>query len=375
MKCASRSQVIFTGYYGQRNTGDDAFVEVAAWGAEKYWRIKHYRFLARSGNLPIINRPAPGYPYSVPKTYRFQQARLIRKADYLVSAGGSTLHSQISRNRIKSIALKHRNRLSSLRLGAVGVSIGPFNSIADERDVIEYLKKLEFLTVRDRFSFDYASSLNLPYKPVNAFDLAALLPSIYGEAEKSCNLGGRAVVGVSICPYESLKEHLSDSEEWQRVRRIARLIIELDEIMDVYFKFFLFNGHPTKGDAVTVKQALSIARPQRYSVIPYQKQTQKMWDEVTRCDFLLGTRLHSAIFACFSGVPFMLNEYHQKCTDFLNTVGYSLDYRWPEKGVSGVKQQAEQIARVIHDQAEYIKPPLVQQMVDKSLRNFTEVEL
>lgn len=35
-----RSDILFTGYYGQMNTGDDAFVQVASWGASKYWKKK-----------------------------------------------------------------------------------------------------------------------------------------------------------------------------------------------------------------------------------------------------------------------------------------------------------------------------------------------
>ena len=38
-------KAVFSGYYGHKNTGDDAFVEVAAWGSKKYWcaiiRIVH----------------------------------------------------------------------------------------------------------------------------------------------------------------------------------------------------------------------------------------------------------------------------------------------------------------------------------------------
>lgn len=44
------SEVLFTGYYGQLNTGDDAFVAVADWGARKYWHKNNNKFLAIKKN-------------------------------------------------------------------------------------------------------------------------------------------------------------------------------------------------------------------------------------------------------------------------------------------------------------------------------------
>ena len=45
-------KILFNGFYGFKNTGDDSFLEVVAWGAKKYWNIQEVFFYTKS--LPIL---------------------------------------------------------------------------------------------------------------------------------------------------------------------------------------------------------------------------------------------------------------------------------------------------------------------------------
>jgi polysaccharide pyruvyl transferase WcaK-like protein len=100
-----KSEVLFTGYYGQLNTGDDAFVEVAAWGSKKIWNKKDIRFLGVKERLPKILTAIDAYPFRIPKTYSLQQSLLLRNTDYLISAGGSTFQNYIDKNSLKAKAI------------------------------------------------------------------------------------------------------------------------------------------------------------------------------------------------------------------------------------------------------------------------------
>ena len=209
------SDILFTGYYGHSNTGDDAFVEVASWGAEKYWNKSKSIFLAKQDNLPITSKKIKGYPFSIPKTYSLQRRLLLSSTDYLISAGGSTIHRELETNNIKRLAVESKKKGSKIMVGGIGVSIGPFKTLIDEKSTIEYLKNIDFLAVRDKTSFDFASSLNLPYETVDAFDLAALLPEIYGIKMQN-NLSSKKVIGISVCPYESISNTANIENEKKR---------------------------------------------------------------------------------------------------------------------------------------------------------------
>lgn len=365
------SDVLFRGFYGQKNTGDDAFVEVVAWGAKKYWGVESAIFLARANRLPITQDRIKGYPLTFPKSYHLQNNILLRNTKYLISAGGSTIHSALTKNNIKTMAVARKIKANNLKLGAIGVSIGPFKSQHDEKAVVDYLKCLDFVAVRDEKSFCYLSQLDLPYKPVNAFDLAALLPNIYGRSERTARGDGKKVIGVSVCPYESISRPQEISREQKRHRMLCELLISIQQKDNVHFKFLVINGHEIIGDFELTKKTIIDAKLESAEIVGYQRETKVMWREVENCDFIITTRLHAAVFACFSDVPFMLNEYHRKCGDFLDTIGYHEPYRLYDSEYS-VEDKATMIVETIR-QNSFIAPSMKEFVINKAKLNFTGI--
>lgn len=367
------SDILFTGYYGHSNTGDDAFVEVASWGAEKYWNKSKSIFLAKQDNLPITSKKIKGYPFSIPKTYSLQRRLLLSSTDYLISAGGSTIHRELETNNIKRLAVESKKKGSKIMVGGIGVSIGPFKTLIDEKSTIEYLKNIDFLAVRDKTSFDFASSLSLPYETVDAFDLAALLPEIYGIKMQN-NLSSKKVIGISVCPYESISNTANIENEKKRNATVVELLKILNREENIHFKFFIINGHAKVGDQKLTKETIEKVSPDSYEVIPYTRKTQSVWDAIASCDFIISTRLHAAIFACFSNTPFMLNEYHRKCGDFLENIGYEESLRMFDSEYQP-KTTAKDIIEILNDKSKYIYPKRIDEMRNLAELNFTGVDL
>lgn len=366
--------ILFNGYYGKLNTGDDAFVEVSSWAAKNIWKKDKYRFLTVTEKLPDTINQAKGYWFSLPKTYRFQTNLLMKQASHFISAGGSTFHSALSPRSVRNIAVgTKQNWNKELKIGAVGVSLGPFRNLQDERAVISYLKGLDFLALRDRISYDFACSLSLPYEPVEAFDMAAILPDIYGEdvvinADKRVN----PIVGVSLCRYESYLQNGNISNEQRRNSQLEGLIKELNT-NGVKFRFFVFNGHHKVGDREITLQTIKRCNVANYEIVEYTKKTKEMYSSIQDCDFVLSTRLHAAIFACFAKVPFMLVEYHRKCTDFLNDMGVANEYKLNDADFES-KQIADTINGILFER-NYQEPLNLSEMQRRAYRNFTDIKL
>ena len=367
------TEILFSGYYGQKNTGDDAFVEVASWGAEKFWNKKSSIFLAKEKALPLTVTATKGYPLTLPRSYNIQRKLLIPYSDYLISAGGSTIYKEFTSYNAELVALQEKKKNSKIKIGAIGVSVGPFETIKDEKSVIKYLKEIDFLAVRDQESFNFVKSLELPYEPVNAFDLAALLPYIYTSNNVKI-LSEKKVIGISVCPVESISDISKIKNEMIRNTKTVELIKELDKSDNVHFKFLIINGNSLVGDANTTKEIIKRASPKSFEIVEYNKETQKMWNEILSCDFVVSTRLHAAIFACFSGTPFMLNEYHRKCEDFLENVGYDEKLRLFDNQYEPSKI-ACLILDILNDYSNYKHPVKIEEMKDKAKLNFTGVTL
>lgn len=368
-----QSDILFTGYYGQLNTGDDAFIEVTSWGAEKYWNKNGSIFLGREENLPYTLRSIRGYPLSFPKTTAIQNKLLISSTDYLISAGGSILCSKFHNRDIKNYALKEKVKGRQVKLGGIGVSVGPFKTVEDEKAIQNYLYNLNFLAVRDQASFDYLKSLDLPFEPVNAFDLAALLPEIYGLKKKKAKDSNKKVIGVSVCPVETIS-NINPEAEKMRNKKTVELLSLLDKNENIHFKFFVINGHKTFGDYNLTKEIISQVSPASFELVEYNKNTEFMWNSVINCDFVISTRLHAAIFSCFGNTPFMLNEYHRKCSDFLEDVGYHSEYRLFNNEYDPL-EKSQQIIEIINNKINYKLPTRLNEMKCKAEYNFTKVDL
>ncbi len=317
------NKIIYSGFYGFQNSGDDVFLETTAWATKNLMNEMSPVYFGN--NLPQLVNPYTEYSKANFKGHdRLIAAYELRNAAYFISAGGSTFsrHKKNSYKEIAEYVKKYYNK--KLKTGAIGVSIGPFKTKEDEYNVQEYLKRMNFLAVRDRRSFEYVNALNLPYKPVEAFDLAALLPEVYKDIpfNKEHNFENKKIIGISICPVESITNKNFIEKEEQRNKKIQELIKKLNSLHDnLIFRFFIINGHKNIGDENLTKKMIENLGIHNYEIVPYQNKVYDIWASIKNCDFMIATRLHAAIMAAYADVPFILNEYHQKCTDFVKDIG------------------------------------------------------
>lgn len=331
-------KITYEGFYGFKNAGDDAFVEVCAWGARKYWNCEDNNFIGEF--LPKTLNPINTHsPFKIIKGLdRLSVLANLIRSDYFISAGGSTF-SEAPWHVNKMAAYHYKKIHKNLKLGAIGVSLGPFKNIKDERAVIKYLKALDFLALRDKRSFDYVNTLNLPYDPVCAFDLAALLPLIYDDDSPTLsgeNESGKEnikIVGISVCLHETFVNG-DKKKERERISFFKELVELINHQAKVHFKVFIINGAEKRKELEVSLEVMHNIGKDRVTFIPYSPDVHKTWNKIASCDLMISTRLHASIFACYAGTPFILIEYHQKCTDFLNDIGQNDAYRVYDAQVS-----------------------------------------
>jgi polysaccharide pyruvyl transferase WcaK-like protein len=362
-------KILYNGYYGFQNTGDDSFIEVCSWGAKQYWNTTDNTFLGN--DLPEVLNPTKSTMKPIFKGHnRINTALLSLNSDFFISAGGSTFSKHV-KNSLRDVALFTKKRINkNLKIGAIGVSIGPFKTLQDEKKVVDYLKELDFLAVRDKRSFEFVSSNNLPYQPIEAFDLAALLPEAYKyEVSNSYKTNSKKIIGLSICNYE---QYVGGDllKEKNRNKYVLDLLLSLPKEDNVIYRFFIFNGHPIFGDKEITDFIISKLHGRNIEIIPYLKNVKKTWDKIKECDVMISTRLHASIFACYAQVPFFLLEYHEKCSDFLEDVGQQPDYRLYDGETSIVSIKG--IIENLLFNGDYKQPNFLIQTIDKAKKNFTK---
>ncbi len=313
--------VLFGGYYGKENIGDDCFGVISAWGARSYWNSRSVRLLSDHD----LEGPVPTEScLSKKKKFRGQwlpeSIWQIIKASCVVWSGGSIFHS-----RQPVYAPKHLSSLASrfgiTPAGAIGVSLGPYRSLEHQRAVHRSLRDLRFLALRDKVSYEEALSIDLPYRPIFAADLAMLLPRVCPEVEMVNR--EEQTLGVVVCHYERYAG-LDQANEARREKVLLEALLGLHKAgFEGNFRFFVFNGKKISGDkAVTLEFADRLTRAgAQVEIVPYFPDPIKIWKKVAQCTTMISVRLHGAIFAAAANVPICLIEYHPKCTNFLHDIG------------------------------------------------------
>ena len=367
-----RYDVLFSGYYGHQNSGDDSFIEVASWGAKKYWNLES-KFITE--RMPVIKTPASFtgtglFPYH--NSLKVFQA--INKTKILVFAGGSTFHSSLQKYEPKKLAVLYK-KFRNIKLGAIGVSLGPYRSAKAEVDNIELLKRFDFLALRDHSSYQLALDYNLPYKPIQAFDLAALLPLIYKDRPTSRS--DSRVIGISLCNYERYLPGGDLNNESRRNNRMFELLNQICTIdPSVKLRFFIFNGNSAVGDEQLTRKFVELLKNkgfQNIELIMYNSNVHETWLKIADCSLVISTRLHAAIFACFARIPFFLVEYHKKCAEFLESVGYDSSLRLYDAKFDNTV--IDKIMNILHDGSLFGSPLNFNHSIEIAKLNFQSISL
>jgi polysaccharide pyruvyl transferase WcaK-like protein len=218
-------------------------------------------------------------------------------------------------------------RMTGHPVAAVGVSVGPFVSVASERRLVEVLRRIPYVAVRDRASAEALRATGYPGTLTVAADLAGLLPEALGEdpGTPRVSRNQRPRLGVTLLgvDYEA-----GEAEVMRRERALIDGVRMLAEKEPIDVTIFVFNTHPQHGD-IEASHRLRLALTDRCAVreVTERDGVARIWQEMKECDLGLHMRLHGAIFAYMAGVPFALFPYQRKCDDFLDEIGQPCSLR------------------------------------------------
>lgn len=351
------NRLAFSGYYGMSNYGDDIFAVVSLLGAKRYWQGSSVRLLCPP--VEQLNGQFE-YPSFLPSELFARHSLLgtaLRattqvvgafKASHLIFAGGSVFSSGALS--VRDLVVLSRGRRADY--SAIGVSVGPFSSVADEERVKEKLKMLSYISLRDRVSYERAMSYDLPGKVVEGADLAGTLPLLRSkETAKRSKVEGELLRGrpvrIGFSPCFILGRE-KDAEMFCNlfVEAVASLSKEIALQVDV----FCLNQHYKVGDVMLSQYVDNVLRKRGVvsRLLLYKDfGVLNTWDKISQMDAYVGARMHGAVTAYLTGVPFLLFEYHEKCTEFLDYIGKNDSERLKSSDIDK-SDFLEMFRRVLH---------------------------
>lgn len=318
------SGMLVCGYYGMKNYGDDLFSMIASKGGALEWNASHVTV----ASPPLIDFEAnfsTSQIFSSLYSELGAAGKIVRALSaikemigchHILFGGGSVFSSRES-GLIKLISKLAKD--NNKNLSAIGVSVGPFSSVESEKTVLEILRRFDYISTRDRWSFDYLKNVGYSGRLNFGADLAGahklVIPRVTkGRGKKSAV--GR--IGYSACNYSGSDLDL----DWVDKRSI-RILIEECLSKDIEVVVVNLNSHTSIGDRLLNIYVYESLKEKNVKVdfVDYSIQgVSGAWSAISECDLFITGRLHGAMTAFLCDVPFLLIEYHQKCTDFLDDI-------------------------------------------------------
>jgi polysaccharide pyruvyl transferase CsaB len=308
-------RIVISGYYGFRNSGDEAVLHAILNALrEESEKIG----MDVSPVVLSVNPEETARLHGVEAAHRMRMGELVsavRGADALISGGGSLLQDVTSPKTIPYYlgVIKLAQWLGKPTF-IYAQGIGPVKRKGLFGPMIRStLSRCRYVSVRDEESKELLASFGLA---PNAIDVVPDPVMGLGGITKGerAEAGDKPNVGVSVRFWRE------DRKDLERIAAGLALLMDRSGAYVTFLPFHLPSDKEASRYAAD-KLAEFGAPRERIRVHEGTEHPSDMLAEVSRCDALIGMRLHSLIYAATAFVPPVGVSYDPKIDQFLRRLG------------------------------------------------------
>jgi len=309
----------FVYYYNDSNLGDDLFLDVLV---RRYPQHQFYIYdnktillnssLLRNDNLVCVNQILSN------KTFDYEYF----KYDGVILIGGSVFQD-ISYKLYRGyfgqyLTFKNLNKLGKKNY-VMGSNLGPFKTMFGKFLFKNTLKYVNYICVRDKYSFDLLNQWKLGNK-------TGLAPDIifgYDYQPKVQVASAKNILGISI-----LNTKLNPEVRDIYIHKMSELInayLEQDNTHQV--RLFGFDGGH-ENDGLIIDLVLNeVLDKTRVTKIEYNAKItiEEYLELFLECGFMIANRFHSMVLAAKYNIPFYPIIYSKKTSNVLSDMKYPFD--------------------------------------------------
>lgn len=351
-KTKSEIQIMISGYYGFKNTGDEAILSSI---------VKNIR--AKNNRIKMIvlseNPPETSSTYLVKSIHRMQWLQILKclfETDIFISGGGGLLQDSTGWGLsilyyLGLIALAKTFRIPVI-IYAQG--IGPVKGIFNKLMIKWILNNIDLLSVRDNQSSELLKNMGIK-KPIihsNAdpsfllvkADLKDIL-----ERNPSLNkfIAGyhQPLIGISVRNCKGQSDKLK-----RNIAQIADFLIEEYNAKIIFIPF-----HVRKDELISKEIIELINMKEESYFLKDEYSPEEVLAIISRLTLVLGVRLHSLMFSCLMNIPFIAVNYDPKVENFVKnlelddllTDSDDLSLKNVQKKVEYIMENYEQIKNLL----------------------------
>lgn len=318
MVAASSKTLVLSGYYGYRNSGDEAVLQSILSALE------HEGQAAGMKITPVVLSIDPEWTsrtYGVKAVHRMKLAEVrnaIKNSDGLISGGGSLLQDATGLGSIPYYLgiIKIAQWLGKPTF-IYAQGVGPVRRKLFRPFIASVFRRCEYISVRDGESAELLSSMGIRKGDVQVVSdpvMGIVLPEKDSVPAGAADSGELPVVGVSVRLWNSERTELA---------KLAEGLASLSRRVPVHIRFlpFHFPGDDEASRFVMERLGNVAEHGSTVSIAAETEHPYEMLREVSRCRLLVGMRLHSLIYAASQEVPLLGVSYDPKIDQFMGRLG------------------------------------------------------
>lgn len=225
----------------------------------------------------------------------------IADADCIVFSGGNLLFdlNKYSKSYFKlkwivELAKKHNKKIIALSIG-----LGPFKTEKQEKEAVSVLNELSYVSVRDLKSATYFK------KEVAVIQDPVFTSEFFAPLAKRGRLKNDKKIAVSIIDYRLAGA--SHEQYWAYIKQMAELLVTLS----IKYQVTIFSTEMRDYQAVEDISQLLVDVVQ-IKTIRSKEELYLLYEEST---LIIGTRMHSMIFAVAAKIPVVGISWQDKVTE------------------------------------------------------------
>lgn len=300
--------IILSGYYGFRNSGDEAILSAI---------ISNIRKLKNDVRIVALskNPQETKLIYNVDSVNRINLLRIIRimrKSKLFINGGGNLMQDGTStRSIVYYLSTTWLAKRMGLKVMVYANGIGPINKNINRKLTTKVLNEVDFITLRENLSTHELNNLNIhsPRIVVTADPALTIEPVADNVVDKIFAdegiSGEEPLVGISVRKCEN------------QIRFDERVIAEAaDYLIEKYGVRPVFIPMQHSKDMDIILRITSIMSGEAY-VLKGEYDAPHLLGVISRMEMLIGMRLHSLIYAASLGIPVVGLIYDPKIEGFL----------------------------------------------------------
>lgn len=318
MVTASSKTIVLSGYYGYRNSGDEAVLQSILTALQEESRTSGIDI------TPVVLSIDPEWTsktYGVKAVHRMKLAEVrhaIKNSDGLISGGGSLLQDATGLGSIPYYLgiIKIAQWLGKPTF-VYAQGIGPVRRKLFRPLIAAVFRRCEYISVRDGESAELLRSMGILKDAVQVVPdpvMGLTLPEAGSEAGVMTTAAAEEstlpVVGVSVRFWNPERTELA---------KLAEGLASLSRRVPVHIRFLPFHtpGDDEASRFVMERLGNVAEHGSTVSIAAETEHPYEMLREVNRCRLLVGMRLHSLIYAASQEVPLLGISYDPKIDQFL----------------------------------------------------------